>query len=116
LAPLATQVAENAKDLAIQGSPRKELYLTGKMGDKPISLHSEGTKVVLTDEEGSREEVDLSAGGRRATSEAGGEEAPGTSPLDGVLADLATNEAAEPEPDPEPDDAATKDADGKEVS
>jgi hypothetical protein len=87
---LAAQVSENAKDLAIQGAPRKELYLTGKMGDRPISLHSEGTKVVLTDSDGGREEVDLSAGGRRVgPAEEGAEEAPGTSALDGVLEELA---------------------------
>lgn len=97
-AQLAKQVAENAKDLAIQGSPRKELYLTGKMGDKPITLHSEGTKVVLTDEAGSREEVDLSAGGRRAEAPRdGAEEAPGTSPLDEVLEELAEAERASAE-------------------
>ena len=82
---LAERVAENARELALHGEPRKHLYLTGKMGDKPISLHSEGTKVVLTDAEGSREEVDLSAPGKRAESS---EEGPGESVLDDVLEDL----------------------------
>jgi len=106
---LAEKVAANAKELAIQGSPRKELYLTGTMGDQPISLHSEGTKVVLTDAQGAREEVDLSAGGRRAErAESSGEEAPGKSPLDEVLEDLASRDAGEVE--------AEDDATGKEVS
>ena len=56
---------ERASELALHGGPRKRLYLTGRIGDKAISLHSEGTKVVLTDGDGVREEVDLSAPGRR---------------------------------------------------
>jgi transposase InsO family protein len=108
-AALAEKVAENARELAIQGPPRKELYLTGRMGDKPISLHSEGTKVVLTDAQGAREEVDLSAGGRRAEPGASSqEEAPGTSPLDGVLEELAAKDVGEVE--------AKGDATEKEVS
>jgi transposase InsO family protein len=91
-AAIEARVAENAKELALHGRPRKHLYLTGTMGDRPISLHTEGTKVVLTDGEGSREEVDLTAPGRR---ERATEEAPGTSALDGVLEDLAALEGKE---------------------
>lgn len=82
---IEARVAKNAKELAQQGEPRKSLYLTGRMGDQPISLHSEGTKVVLTDGEGVREEVDLTASGRRQGRE---EEGPGESVLDEVLEDL----------------------------
>ena len=106
---LAEQVSENARELAIHGEPRKELYLTGKMGDRPISLHSEGTKVVLTDSDGGREELDLSAGGRRAEpTEERAEDAPGTSALDGVLEELASAEAdnaGSADADPSADDA-----------
>ncbi len=83
-AAIEERVAENAKELALHGAPRKHLYLTGTMGDKPISLHSEGTKVVLTEEDGGREEVDLSAPGKRREPAA-----PGTSELDEVLEDLS---------------------------
>ena len=100
---LEKRVSDNARALALHGQPRKGVYLTGRVGDEPISLHTEGTKVVLTDEQGVREEVDLSAPGRRQRSEP---EAPGTSELDGVLEDLTVLEepvaekgAGEPEDD-----------------
>jgi len=82
---LEKQVAANARALALQGEPRKGVYLTGRVGDERISLHSEGDKVVLTGAEGVRAEVDLKAPGPRAPAE----EAPGTSVLDGVLEDLS---------------------------
>ena len=87
---LEKRVAANAKELALHGAPRKGVYLTGRVGERPISLHSEGTKVVLTDAEGGREEVDLSHPGRRQVAE--DSSAPGTSALDGVLEDLAVLE------------------------
>jgi transposase InsO family protein len=86
---LEKRVSENAKELALHGEPRKGVYLTGRIGAEAISLHSEGTKVVLTGEEGVREEVDLSAPGRREVAEEG---APGTSELDGVLENLSVLE------------------------
>jgi transposase InsO family protein len=63
---LEDRVAENALELAKHGRPRKPFYLTGRVGDQSVSLHAEGEKVVLTNEDGTREEVDLSATGRRA--------------------------------------------------
>lgn len=96
-AALEKRVAENARSLALHGSPRKSVYLTGRVGDKTISLHSEGDKVVLTDEEGVQEEVDLLASGRRAAIPA-----PGTSELDGVLEDLSVRAPGE-EPEDEAD-------------
>jgi hypothetical protein len=90
------------------------VYLTGRVGERPISLHSEGTKMVLTDAEGGREEVDLSLPGRRHVSDV--PPAPGTSALDGVLEDLAVLEEGVAEQgvvqddDAENDDAATDDA------
>jgi len=98
---LEERVAENAKALAIHGEPRKSVYLTGRVGEEAISLHTEGTKVVLTGEEGVREEVDLSAPGRRVAVD---EEAPGTSALDGVLEDLAVLDEPAAEAEGEADD------------
>lgn len=63
---LQARVAANAADLAIQGTPRKSFYLTGRVGDTDLALHSEGSRVVLTRSDGGREEVDLEASGRRA--------------------------------------------------
>jgi len=103
-AALEKRVQDNAQSLAQHGEPRKGVYLTGRVGDKTISLHSQGDKVVLTDGEGRGEEVDLLAPGRRAPVDA-----PGTSELDGVLEDLAL---LEPQADGEarPADAADEEA------
>ncbi len=119
---LEKRVAENAKDLALHGEPRKGVYLTGRVGERPISLHSEGTKMVLTDPEGAREEVDLSLPGRRHVSDVGS--APGSSVLDGVLEDLAVLEegtttdegAVNPEVDTDEDAVVDADPEAKEAS
>jgi transposase InsO family protein len=84
-AALQEQVAKNAKELALHGEPRKPLYLAGRIGDEQVSIHSEGGRVLLTDAEGVREEVDLKAHGKRREAD---EEAPGASELDEVLGDL----------------------------
>ena len=105
LSTLKERVAKNAAELARDGVPRKPFYLTGRIGDQSISLHAEGEKVVMTRGDGSREEVDLGATGKRqdappdeaelpepvapmgnppdhaATADAS-EHAPGSSPLD----------------------------------
>ena len=62
---LQARVAANAQDLAVQGTPRKSFYLTGRVGDTDLALHSEGSRVVLTRSDGAREEVNLEATGRR---------------------------------------------------
>lgn len=64
-AALEVQVAKNALELAREGEPRKPFYLTGRVGNETISLHAEGERVVPVREDGSREEVDLGAGGLR---------------------------------------------------
>lgn len=66
LATLRARVAANALELAQHGTPRKSFYLTGRVGDSGISLHTEGSRVVLTRSDGARDEVDLDAPGRRA--------------------------------------------------
>ena len=121
-AALLTRVSKNAEELARNGVPRKAFYLTGRVGDRQISLHAEGEKVVLMEGE-KREEVDLSAPGRRVEPE--GETAlpepvavtavvpdaadlddaeedpapPGTSPLDAVVKDLEQGERTPPRGD-----------------
>ena len=62
---LEERVARNAVELARHGEPRKSFYLTGRVGEQSISLHGEGSKVVLTDGGGVREEVELSRAGKR---------------------------------------------------
>lgn len=62
---LKARVSPDAARLAREGSGRKSFYLTGRVGDTGISLHSEGSRVVMVGSDGLREEVDLSAPGRR---------------------------------------------------
>jgi transposase InsO family protein len=61
---IETRVEANALEIARHGVPRKPFYLSGRVGDQSISLHAEGEKVVLTRQDGAREEVDLSSTGR----------------------------------------------------
>ena len=62
---LEARVSANARDLALHGAPRSAFYLTGRIGGESIALHGEDERVVLTREDGRREEVDLTAPGRR---------------------------------------------------
>lgn len=64
-ATMEARVEDNALELAKHGPPRKPFYLTGRVGNQSVSLHAEGEKVMLTKEDGTREEVDLTAPGRR---------------------------------------------------
>jgi transposase InsO family protein len=96
---LVARVAANAHDLAVQGTPRKSFYLTGRVGDTDLALHSEGSRVVLTRSDGAREEVDLEAGGRRA-----GEDAVATMPE--PVAPSAIESAAVATDDADPGGAA----------
>jgi len=109
LRTLQARVSANALDLARHGVPKEPLYLTGQVGGKPVSIHAEGERVILTGPEGTRQEIDLAAG-QSATAEtphaslpepicpAGAvdsgfaldeEPAPGTSPLDDGLQRIA---------------------------
>ena len=60
---LAARVAANALTLARHGVPKAPLYLTGQVGGKPVSIHAEGERVIVTGPEGTRQEVDLAASG-----------------------------------------------------
>jgi transposase InsO family protein len=94
---LQARVAANALELARHGLPREPLYLTGQVGGKPVSIHGEGERVILTGPEGVRQEIDLAAAAAKPAlpepvcpaAVVAGEElreadepAPGTSPLD----------------------------------
>ena len=56
---LQARVAANALTLARHGVPKAPLYLTGQVGGKPVSIHAEGERVIVTGPEGRRQEVDL---------------------------------------------------------
>jgi transposase InsO family protein len=66
LETLKKRVEANALDIAQHGTPRQSVYLTGRVGEAGITLHGEGGKLVLQTTEGGRQEVDLTAPGRRA--------------------------------------------------
>jgi transposase InsO family protein len=110
LRTLKARVSANALELARHGVPREALYLTGQVGGKPVSLHAEGERVILTGPAGTRQEIDLAAHRASAASPgqpeqlpepicpagavAGGvtdetEAAPGSSPLDEGLRRIA---------------------------
>jgi transposase InsO family protein len=112
---LLERVAKNAEDLARNGVPRKPFYLTGRVGDEPFSLHAEGEKVVLLKGD-QREEVDLSAPGRR--SEGGIEEDPPApvSPSARVpdAADLDTGDPSGRAPGTSPLDESLEERDGED--
>ena len=120
LETLRKRVDARAKDLAQHGTPRKSFYLTGRVGDENISLHAEGERVVLTKADGSREEVDLTAPGRRDDNgdqvlpdavaaegrlpdhpahEGDPPLPPGSSPLDAILPELAEGLANDEDPE-----------------
>lgn len=122
-ATLRARVATNAIDLARHGAPRKSFYLTGRVGDQTIALHASGSRVVMTKEDGTREEVDLAHEGLRASEQeeaampvpaavCGGESArigaevdeaeselapPGSSPLEDALEVLSRGLEEEPD-------------------
>ena len=103
---LEARVAANALTLARHGVPKAPLYLTGQVGGKPVSIHAEGERVIVTGPEGTRQEVDLavpaSSDGTlsqlpepvcpagvvsgQADEDREEERMPGTSPLDEALA------------------------------
>jgi hypothetical protein len=117
LQTLRQRVAANALELARQGVPKQPFYLTGQLDGQPFSVHREGDRVVLRRAEGQREEVELLPPAEEASCAAGGEPSPeqelarpicpdgspsmtgrptdvepplpGTSPLDGGLAQMA---------------------------
>ncbi len=115
LQTLKERVAGNALDLARHGEPRSPFYMTGQVGGKSFSVHAEGERVILRREGGPREEVDLVPPGEPspppATAAGNGSKppapfcpsaapegeplpkgdppAPGTSPLDATVDELA---------------------------
>jgi hypothetical protein len=56
---LQARVAANALELAKNGLPKTPFYLTGQVGGKPFSVHAEGERVILTHNQGERQEIDL---------------------------------------------------------
>ena len=54
-------MSANALELARHGVPKQPLYLTGQVGGKPVSIHAEGERVILTGPAGTRQEIDLAA-------------------------------------------------------
>lgn len=61
LKTLKARVAANALELSRNGTPKNPFYLTGSVGGKAFSVHAEGERVILTRDQGVREEVELVA-------------------------------------------------------
>jgi transposase InsO family protein len=56
---LEKQVAKNAEKIAKNGAQPKPFYITGRVGDRPVSLHAEGERMILLHGDGRRQEVSL---------------------------------------------------------
>jgi len=106
LATMKQRVAENALELARGGVPKEPFYVTGCLGGRAFSLHAEGERMILRDEDGKRKEVELvppraeepappepvtvdGSPGMREPGNGSSPAAPGYSPLDEGLARLA---------------------------
>ena len=61
LATLRKCVAANALELARNGVPKSPFYVTGRIGERAFSVHSEGERMILKREGHERTEVDLTA-------------------------------------------------------
>ena len=91
---LADRVKANALDLARHGEPQQSLYLTGRIGETPVALHSEGGRVILSTADGERREVDLGQMENGSHDEEP-PPPPGASPLDDVPRQLSESAASE---------------------
>jgi len=58
---LQARVAANALELARNGVPKTPFYLAGQVGDRAISVHAEGERLILRTAGGGRQEVELGA-------------------------------------------------------
>jgi hypothetical protein len=54
-------VAANALELARNGVPKAPFYVTGRIGERGFSVHSEGERMILKREGHERTEVDMTA-------------------------------------------------------
>jgi hypothetical protein len=99
LKTLKARVAANALELARNGTPKKPFYLTGQVGDKAFSVHAEGERVILTRQEGEREEIELNPEESKPEEEA---PAPLPTPVSaqGVVSSDPTQEGNESPPAP----------------
>jgi transposase InsO family protein len=61
LQTLRNRVAANALELARKGVPKAPFYVTGRIGERGFSVHSEGERMILKREGHERTEVDLTA-------------------------------------------------------
>lgn len=100
---LKAQVAANALVLARDGEPRQPFYLTGRVGEMGLSIHAEGERVVLSTQDGRREEVHLGAAAAAAEAAV----APGPMPFVpmGVMPDLDPQDDVGERPGTSPLDA-----------
>lgn len=56
---IQSRIAANAFEIARNGQPKEPFYMTGKVGGQTFSVHGEGERVILREEDGDRREVDL---------------------------------------------------------
>lgn len=109
---LKDRVDKNSLEYAVNGQPKAPFYLTGNVGGKNISVHAEGERVFMINEDGTKQEVDLLpenleeekplpepvCGGIAIDSTDDAELPPGTSPIDEYIME-ADNEKEEKQPE-----------------
>jgi transposase InsO family protein len=95
---LQARVAANALELARNGVPKAPFYLAGQVGDQPISVHSEGERLILRTAGGERQEVELGI----APQPPRAADLPEPVCPVGVVAALATEDMDEPAPGTSP--------------
>ena len=88
LASMKDRLQKNALTLAQKGIPKQPFYLTGQMGGKPFSLHTEGETMYLVLPDGTRQAVDLVTPHTKAAEVMPDIPAPGESALDDGLSPI----------------------------
>lgn len=109
LKTLKERAAENARELARNGIPKKPFYLTGQVEGKPFSVHREGDRVILHKAGEEREDIELKPSHPKDKLEVPAEEGlpPAVCP-DGSPLSLWQHQSREDSPGTSPIDALAK--------
>ena len=117
LKTLKERVAENARELARQGIPKKSFYLTGQVEGQPFSVHQEGDRVILHKAGEPREDIELRPTRRdRAEGTSPEDELPSSVCPDGSPLSLWQHRSREDAPGTSPLDVLSKIEEAPEAS
>jgi len=108
LKTLKERVADNARELARNGVPKKPFYLTGQVEGKPFSVHQEGDRVILHRAGEPPEDIDLKPTRHGPTEKPSEDELPSALCPDGSPLSLWQHQSREGAPGTSPLDALPK--------